>query len=46
MEEENEFDIIDVYGEYLEEDDDDDDNFDNGYNNGYNNGSLEIEWMF
>lgn len=46
LEEENELDIIDVYGEHLEEDDDDDDNFDNGHNNGHNNGSSETEWMF
>lgn len=44
LEEENELDIIDVYGEHLEEDEDeDDDNYGNGHNNG---GSSETEWMF
>jgi hypothetical protein len=42
LEEENELEIIDVYGEHADEDDDDDDDDDHHTNNGR---SLETEWM-
>lgn len=45
LEEENELDVIDVYGEHLEEEDDEDEDEGSDLGNGHNNGSRETDWM-